>query len=295
MWVEFKEKPFETYYLAEMARLTSVLFSPDQSDEGILGFDGAFYLPLPEYRAFFPHVRARRWRHLLGMSASQIDEFGRELNSRLPPFNLNLFVQYKRPEWLQHRNATEWPSWSTSYFRYAIDPKQQGLLEKIMSAAAGRAAVVYAAPAFRQSTELFNFARAGGVIDHSNIASAGMLTGHQRFTYTAPGSFGIAHSEPENIEGPSLDTVLRSGADNERLPFTRHVKAAADIIERGLEEGSGYYELWQSAREAILGGEFGDAYPRALGSWIDAVISMTAFAQVFDIRVAAIGMHEAEL
>lgn len=292
MWAEFKEKPFETYFLAEMARLTNVLFSPDQTDEGILGFDGAFFLPLPEYRAFSPYVRVRRWRHFLGMSASEIDEFGHALDARLPPFNLNLFVQYKRPEWLQRSNATEWPSWSMSYFRFTIDAKQQGLLEKILSAAAGRAAVVYAAPAFWESSELFSLARSGGIIDRSNIASAGMLTGHQRFTYTAPGSFGIAHSEPENIEGPSLETVLRSGADNERLPFTKHVKATAGLIERGLEEGSGDYQVWQSARKAILGGEFGDAYPRARGSWIDAVVSMAAFAQAFDIRVAAIGTGE---
>lgn len=289
MWAEFKEKPFETYFLAEMARLTNVLFSPDQSDEGILGFDGAFFLPLPEYRAFFPFVRVRRWRHFIGMTASEIDEFGRALDARLPPFNLNLFVQYKRPEWLQRSNATEWASWNTSYYRYSIDPKQQGLLEKIMAAAAGRAAVVYAAPAFWESSDLFDLARAGAIVTSSNIASAGMLTGHQRFTYTAPGNFGIAHSEPANIEGPSLEAILRGGSDGERLPFTKHVKATANLIERVLEEGSDDFDLWQSAREAIFGGEIGDAYTRARSSWIDAVVSMAAFVQAFDIRVTAVG------
>lgn len=294
MWAEFKEKPFETYFLAEMARLTNVLFSPDQSDEGILGFDGAFFLPVPEFRAFFPSVRVRRWRHFLGMTASEIDEFGRVLDARLPTFNLNLFVQYKRPEWLQRANATEWTSWNASYYRYTIDAKQQGLLEKILAAAAGRAAVVYAAPAFWESSELFALARSGGIIENSNIASAGMLAGHQRFTYTAPGSYGIAHSEPENIEGPALEAILRRGADNERLPFTKHVKATAGLIERGLDEGAADYALWQFAREAILGGEFGDAYPRARGSWIDAAVSMAAFAQAFDIRVAAVGTDDDE-
>lgn len=151
MWVEFKEKPYETYFLAELARRTNILYSPDQTDEGVLGFDGAFFLALPEWREFFPFVRMSRWHRFGGIPAAAIDEFGQALNERLPPFNLNLFVQYKRPEWLGRSNASEWPSWDAPYFRYAIEEKQQRLLERIHQIAAGRAAVVYAAAAFRTS------------------------------------------------------------------------------------------------------------------------------------------------
>ena len=292
MWAEFKEKPFETYFLAEMARRTSVLFSPDQTDEGILGFDGAFFIPDPDFRFLFPFIRSRRWPHFAGMIASEIDHFGRALDARLPPFNLNLFVQYKRPEWMRRSSAAEWASWNAAYYRYTIDAKQQGLLENILAAAAGRAAVVYASPAFWANSDLFALAGSNGIIANSNIASADMLTGHDRFTYTVPGGHGIAHSEPETVEGPSLDAIFAGGADNERLPFTKHVKATANLIERGLDEGSADYALWQSAREAILGGDFAGAYPRARGTWIDAVVSMMAFSQAFDIRIAAIGTDE---
>jgi hypothetical protein len=289
MWVEFKEKPFETYFLAELSRRTNILYSPDQTDEGVLGFDGAFFLALPEWREFFPFVRFRRWRRFIGMSASAIDEFGQALNDRLPPFNLNLFVQYKRPEWLGRRNATEWASWTAPYFRYTIEEKQQRLLEKIDRAASGRAAVIYAAAAFRTSDELFAHARSGMVTTHSNLASAARLTGHQRFTYAAPGHFGVAHSEPEDVESPSLDDLLRGAADSESLPFTRQMKAAAELIENALEDDSDARVLWRSAREALLGGEFGDLSPRSRGSWLDAIVSLIAFSHAFDIRIHAIG------
>ena len=174
-------------------------------------------------------------------------------------------------------------------FRYTIDSKQQRLLEKILAAASGRAAVVYASAAFWANSDLFALAGSNGIIANSNVASADLLTGHDRFTYKVPGGKGIAHSEPENIEGPSLDAIIAGGADNERLPFTKHVKATANLIERGLDEGSADYSLWQLAREAILGGDFADAYPRARGTWIDAIVSMAAFSQAFDIRIAAIG------
>jgi len=292
MWAEFKEKPFETYFLAEMARRTTVLYSPDQTDEGILGFDGAFFVPAPYFHVLLPFNRSRRWQHFIGMTASEIDRFGRALDARLPPFNLNLFVQYKRPEWMQRSSATEWASWNAAYFRYTIDAKQQGLLEKILAAAAGRAAVVYASAAFWANSDLFAHAGSNGIIANSNIASADLLTGHSRFTYTVPGGHGIAHSEPENIEGPSLDGIFARAADNERLPFTKHVKATANLIERGLEEGSADYALWLSAREVILGGDFADAYSSARGTWLDSVVSMAAFSHAFDIRIAAIGIEE---
>lgn len=293
MWAEFKEKPFESAFLAELGRLTNILFSPDQNDEGILGFDGSFFLPLPTHRYLFPYVRFRRWPHYFGMSASEIDHFGAELDARLPPFNLNFFVQYKRPEWLHRSNATEWASWGDCYFRYTIEPKQQGLLEKIVAASSGRAAVVYAAPAFWKSRDLFMHTKAGSVAANSNIASAEMLAGHQRFTYLNAGHFGVAHSEPESIEGPSLEATLAKARENEALPFTKHIKDAAALISRILEGDEDDYLLWQAARDAILDSESYDAFRGARGSWIDALVSMAAFAQAFDIRIASVGTDKA--
>jgi hypothetical protein len=47
MLAEFKEKPYEKYFGIELGRRTNVTFSPDQCDEGFLGFDDAFFLPMP--------------------------------------------------------------------------------------------------------------------------------------------------------------------------------------------------------------------------------------------------------
>lgn len=289
MWAEFKEKTYETYFLAEIARLTNILYSPDQTDEGSLGFDGSFLLPLPARQMVFPYVRFRRWRRLTGISATEINDFGAELNSHLPPFRLNLFVQYKRPEWMHGATAAERSSWNAPYFRYTIDAKQQGLLEDIVEAAAGRAAVVYAAAAFRLNSELFGHAEAGTVVPSSNISSVEMLNGHGRFTYTGPGSYGIAHSEPEAIEGPSLDTILARMDGNEGLPFTKHMKLTAQSIESAMGDDRDALDLWTASRRAILGGEFTEAYPRGRDTWIEAIISIAAFAQAFNVRVSAVG------
>ncbi|WP_106640619.1 hypothetical protein [Allosphingosinicella vermicomposti] len=289
MWAEFKEKTYETYFLAEVARLTNILYSPDQTDEGELGFDGSFLLLLPSWRMVFPYVRFRRWRHLTGISASEIDDFGAELNNHLPPFRLNLFAQYKRPEWMHRSNATEWASWTAPYFRYTIEAKQQGLLEKIAKAANGRAAVVYAAAAFRRNSELFRHAEAGTVVRNSNISSVEMLNGHDRFTYTGPGSYGIAHSEPENIESPSLGNILASMEGNEALPFTKHINLTAEFIESAMGDDREARDVWEASRRAILGGDFTEVYPSGRDNWIEAIISIAAFTQAFNVRVSAVG------
>lgn len=289
MWAEFKEKTYETYFLSELARQTNILYSPDQNDEGALGFDGSFLLPLPTWRMVFPYARFRRWRRLIGISASEIGDFGAELNSHLPPFRLNLFVQYKRPDWMHRSNATEWSSWNAPYFRYTIEAKQQSLLEKIVEAAADRAAVVYAAAAFRLNSDLFGHALAGTVIPNSNVCSVEMLNAHNRFTYTEPGSYGIAHSQPEAIESPSLNITLARMENNEGLPFTRHMKLTAQSIEGAMGDDREARDLWEASRRAILGGDFTEAYPRGRDTWVEAIISIAAFAQAFDVRVSAVG------
>lgn len=290
MWVKFKEKTYETYFQTEIGRLTDVSFAPDQTDEGLLGFDGAFFIPFIGMVGLFPYVRAARWRRFIGMSASEIDSLGDELNDRLPPFNLNLFVQYKRPERMARSNAAEWPCWEAAYYRYSNDERQQLLLEKIATAAHGRATVVYASPAFWSNNDLFSHARGGTIVANSNIADVANLTGHHRFSYREAGHHGIGHSEPAPIESQPIKSIIRRGVEQDALPFTRQMKELDTLIRLTLDGDRGSYRLWRAAREAIIGGAIADAYPRARGSWLDAIYSVIAFGQAFDVRVMALGV-----
>ena len=290
MWVKFKEKTYESYFQTELGRLTNVSFAPDQTDEGLLGFDGAFFIPFIGMTGVFPYVRAGRWRRFVGMSASEIDRFGDELNDRLPPFNLNLFVQYKRPERMARSNAAEWPSWGAAYYRYTTDHRQQHLLEKIANVAHGRAAVVYASPAFWSNSDLFAHARDGTIVAHSNIADVANLTGHHRFSYREAGHHGIGHSEPQPLESAPFDAIIRRGIEQDALPFTRQMKALDASLREALDGERGSYRLWQAARRAVLGGEIADASPRARGTWLDAIYSVIAFGQAFDVRITALGV-----
>jgi hypothetical protein len=101
MKAQFKEKTFETAFVGELRLITKLLFAPDQCDEFYLGFDAAAHIPWEFLPSILPFVRQRRWERLFGISAGEIGNFGSRLNDRLPPFRLNIFIQFKRNEYLK--------------------------------------------------------------------------------------------------------------------------------------------------------------------------------------------------
>jgi hypothetical protein len=289
MKAEFKEKTYELQFHAELTKKTNIAYAPDQIDEALLGFDGSFFLGHPMRIFPFPFVRARRRHRLVGIIAKDIQGIGDTLDSRLPPFRLNLFVQYKRPEWLSRRNAGEWSAWNAPYYRYAIDSLQQKRLEAIIDAAGDRAAVIYAAAAFYKNADLFRHMEKSEVIANSNIGSASRMSGHSKFTYSGPGSVGFAHSDPERVESPTLDALLEGGMKNKELPFTQHLLETKRTLQEAVLKKKSEIDPWEAAKRALVGGDINELYTSATDTWLDAAISIAAFRLAFDTSIISIG------
>ena len=283
MLAEFKEKTYEKYFGYELARLTRIAYSPDQCDEALLGFDDAFYLPFPRLFSYHLVSKRRRPRVQVGMAIADIDADLAKIASHFPPFRFNLFIQYKRPEYLRQPQASEWRSWRKPYYRFGLTPHQQKLLERIAARAAKRAAVVYASPAFWTGKELFDFASAERVVQQSNIAHAKALSGHERYTYVEPGSKGIARSDPEELSGPTFSEVLRAGLASDGLPFARHVKDAANLVIAAAREDAHAYQRLIQARAALGLAEVNQDF------LMNAMVTLEALSDAFDISYIAIG------
>lgn len=225
MDIEFKEKTFEKYFGHELSRITNITFSPDQFDEAVLGFDEAFWVPDYWYRRFGPYVRSSRRRRLTGIEIDEFNRLGQRIASHMPRSKFNLFVQFKRPKYLISRGAKEWPDWKHSYYRYDITLHQQEALERIDAHSFGRAATIYAGPAFWQSEDLWEHVENETVVEHSNLADVGKLTGHEHYSYIAPGTFGKGHSEAVDIESDPIEKIVRNGLEyNEPLQLNEHLK-----------------------------------------------------------------------
>jgi hypothetical protein len=190
---EFEEKTYEIGANIELGRGTSpfgYVFAPGQVLEGLLGFDAAASPALehPVWRVIDvarpPGVRLlpRMW------SGSRQPASG-----QLPATLISLVLQYKRPEFLSGARATQWASWRRPFYRFTRSVDQQRVLKRLERQLGHEAVVRYAAPAFWTFAELEAAQLSGRVLSRSGFVSPTALGAHRVWTYTDPGSFGLAN------------------------------------------------------------------------------------------------------
>ena len=284
---EFEEKTYEKYFGHELARRTRATFSAGQCAEFHLGFDEAFQVPWWAIQYLFPHLLPRIWSRLPGFALSELDDLAERIGQLLPPFRLNFFVQYKRPEHVSGRRGAEWKSWRRPYYRYGITAHQQAALLRIDQTSGGRAAVVYASPAFVENDRLFTLAESGGIIAASNIAPVKQMNGHARFTYVNPGGEGFAYSKPEKVTGPAFEEIMLSALEQEGVQFRDHIIRTAQDMEASLEDDLGK-RIFVTARKAVVflsGMENGEI---EAGTIANALATIEAFCDAFDVSLYAI-------
>ena len=240
----FEEKQFEGALNADLLASGRLIYPPGQVLEAAVGFDAAIYSNNPKFWALWGHTGiptglpiGHRWWPVL---PSPLPSF--------PPFALNVFIQYKRPQYIGRRGwkAKEWKHWRQDYYRFAITPHQQTALEHCENSLGAMGIVAYSSPVFHQATDLYRHQAAGTLIDNSNFAKVSSLTGHGMYTYVSPGTSGIACSEPREI--PHFDLLAE-------------VRSALERSERSL-----------SPREFI-----GQTYDRLRGLWPIDVLNLEEY------------------
>jgi hypothetical protein len=205
MKVNFEEKTYETYFNSELAKHTKIFYPPGQVCEGDLGFDFALYT-----KKKYVWKRLGFSNSYQGAELKDIEVYMSVAISQVPKIKTNLLLQYKKPEFLQLNNSSEWTDWNQPYFRYEIYPKQQELLEKIHQKFYKGVLILYASPALEDVDKLYQSYCKGNIITDSNLVEAIKLKGHKKVTYTKGGNFYQAHSEPEIIEKFNLISFLDS-------------------------------------------------------------------------------------
>lgn len=218
-----------------------------------------------------------------GVSVREFGHIGKELSDRMPPFRFNVFAQYKRPDYLISRGAKQWSDWGQPFFRYETTLHQQEALAKIETLSRGRAAAIYASPAFRTSDELWKYIKEGEVVQNSNVASVGRLIGHEKYTYVSPGHYGKGHSKTEDIESQHVFEILGAGMENEPLPFNQHVKRTAKTIAEAVrinEESAHVFDI------ASLATGLSEV---EAGTFLWALATVEVFSDAFDTHPMLLG------
>lgn len=238
----FEEKTYEVAYCVELAAGIAghpAVYSPGQVLENLLGFDAAsdpdsghviwtvLALPRPEGVQLVPPL----WGAFKGLQPPA---------AVLPSYPISVFLQFKRPEYLQGPAAKQWKMWCHPYYRFKRTMEQQQVLGRLERRLGAQAVVRYAAPAFHTIGGLEAAQISGSVITQSGHVPPARLRRHQWWTYDAPGNYGQPNpnGEPslfETFEALLDQAVTRSAAERELEPYSndpmpglrRHLRAAA--------------------------------------------------------------------
>ena len=250
--VQFEEKTYESYFNNELDQMSSIYFPPGQVLEGLLGFDVS------------ARTASRKLWKILGypfwffhpFQGANLQEVAKELDGiighivdSIPGIKANLFIQYKRPEYITTANGKEWIHWNQEYFRYSIYSQQQKLLERIDSSFGDRALVIYAAPAISSLNELVQCKKNKKIIESSNFKKVGNLVGHSRNTYIKSGTYSVACSEPERIENINILSEIERFKQAETAEVREVIGNTSKSIEEALEITAYYKAAFNSLME----------------------------------------------
>jgi hypothetical protein len=161
-------------------------------------------------------------------------------------------------------------------------------LERLDAASHGRASTVYASPAFWSASDLWRSVEAEQILDNSNIASAGRLTGHGCYTYVEPGHRGIGHSEPEAIESPPIRETVSIGVErNAPVEAKEHIIKTAAVVREAAGGDDETAKLLEQAEGPYAG------YESRSSRLIQALTTLVAFSDAFGISTYMYGSGEA--
>ena len=233
---EFEEKEYEGPLNRELLGQSRHLWTPGLVFEFHFGIDAGLLVSNKNFWQMMGYTKppvgaslpALKWGYLwkaLGAVRT------------LPSFDLNLFLQIKRPYVVSKpRGVFSNLGFSSPFWRFAITGHQQRALERLSNKIGSAGLVTYGCAAFDTFTELYHYIPANAVVDNSTFIEASFLKGHTHWAYNQPGNIGYACSEPEPFEGkPFLDRI-ESLAQSAPPPDTPAPKGEpAPIATRNLE------------------------------------------------------------
>ena len=291
---EFEEREFETPLYNQLQQ-TSWVWSPGQVLEGHIGFDYAALCQ--DSRIWDVHGIEQPFAGVLLEDLPIYLHLRRRRRPRqLPNFELNLFLQAKRPDHLKYvRKNIKSKGLSGPYWRINLELGQQAVLEALASQINGTGLVCYAAPAFHRLSQLYSHIRFGTMVESSTFPEALSLTGHVSWNYQCPGNVGVANIEPKLIDGEALLERLarlaseRSDQNDEALAenlrsLAMTVNSCADQQFSAQESRSALFFQHVSSIAASLDGISGRS-----SEVVQNFLTVQAFCSTFGLKWFTVG------
>lgn len=159
---DFEESEYRGPLYNQLERGNHLVWEPGQVFEKHIGIDRAAYVTDPYFWGLHGFSTPMHGVVLLDFDWKYIWR-KRLKNKILPDFQLNLFLQAKRPHaGTRPRAAIKKKGIAGNYWKFEITPHQQTALERMRENISDRAIVCYASPAFHTQSALYEHTKNTG-------------------------------------------------------------------------------------------------------------------------------------
>lgn len=293
--VEFEESEYRGPLYNQLAGGDRAVWEPGQVFEEHIGIDYALFcrsMVLERHLGWsgpYPGVLLPRYRYLWRRHRP---------DKKPPPFKLNLFIQAKRSEYIiRTPKGFKALGLTAPFWRFDLTPHQQGALQRLEKAVGGSAAVVYAAPLFHRSEDLYRHTERGTIIQHSTFPTPLTLKGHEAWNFSVP-EWGVANEDPEHFESSGLLSRLdalssqtdaeqsQEGEEAARVNLRKLKQATVEAIEGASDFLRARFADERSVLRAELNRFAPDGPARAT---MENFFTVATFCDLFKLQWAVIG------
>lgn len=205
---DFEESEYRGPLYNQLERGNHLVWEPGQVFEKHIGIDRAAYVTDPYFWGLHGLSVPMSGVVLLDYDWHYIWK-KRLKNKILPDFQLNLFLQAKRPHaGTRPRGKIKNAGIAGDYWKFEITPHQQIALENMEKTLNGKAIVCYAAPAFHTQAALYDHTKNQSIVPASSFPPASALTGHGAWYYENGGLSGVANPDFVRMEFEPLQNRI---------------------------------------------------------------------------------------
>jgi hypothetical protein len=238
---DFEESEFRGPLYNQLERGNHLVWEPGQVFEEHIGIDRASFVTNLAFWGLHGHTAPMNGVVLIDYDWSYIWK-KRLKNKALPDFQLNLFLQAKRPEaGKRPRGKIKKGGILKDYWKFEITPHQQTALERMSSVLSPNALVCYAAPAFHTQAALYEHTKNQSIVSASTFPPVDKLSGHGAWYYQSGGLLGVANPDFVKIEVEPLEVRIKElvgQRQNERLDAVQTLRALAEMLVRSASNNS---------------------------------------------------------
>ena len=236
---DFEESEFRGPLYNQLERGNHLVWEPGQVFEKHIGIDRAAYVTDPSFWALHGHLTPMHGVVLVDFDWNYIWK-ARLKNKALPDFQLNLFLQAKRPHaGTRPRGKIRKAGLTADYWKFEVTPHQQVALERMSKSLSAKALVCYASPAFHTQAALYEHTKNQSIVSASTFPAVDTLAGHGAWYYDKGGLLGVANPDFTRVDVEPLErriARLVEQGQEQRLDAAATLKNLAESLIRSASE-----------------------------------------------------------